>query len=162
MDRDTYRGKRLDNGRWAYGYYCFQRARRGGFGQQITADDFDRHLIVQVGGVVVDIDPTTKGQCTGLQEKNGRWIFEGDRIRITNNRDASIHKINEKLKDGESFETVVQYEPGVFCANCQPMIFYGRYVSSIGFMVGYCEKSGFDCVVIGNIHDNAPGEETYL
>ena len=70
--RALWRGKRVDNGEWMTGYYV----------GKLGCDD--RHTICDIDclvGVRVEIDPATLGQCTGLKDKEGGLIFEGDIIK---------------------------------------------------------------------------------
>jgi len=78
-DRYTFRGKRIDNGEWVYGYYSY-----------IPKSIFcahDRHFISRVLSDDPDdfdiaiIDPATVGQCTGLRDRKGKAIFEGDIVQ---------------------------------------------------------------------------------
>ena len=93
-ERYLFRGKRKDNGEWVYGFYVFRRKRSGVFGQVISELDYDRHLIIDTQGKSNEVIPETVGQCTGLRDKNGKLIFEGDLLRFTNtDNEQSIYKV---------------------------------------------------------------------
>ena len=129
-----FRGKRADNGEWIEGYYAKQ-SNHACFAHELKQQHFifkDVCLDFNLGGLQeFEIIPETVGQFTGLTDKNGVRIFEGD--------------IVERVSDGE--QAVISWLKYSAC--------FG--LSFDGWCCGfdnYDDNLPSDFEVIGNIHDN--------
>ena len=155
MREILFRGKTKD-GRWVYGdlvrrlvettwqdilgEYQFAIA---GTGEREKTVDFKNKRAEVISCTTVD--PATVGQFTGLCDKNGVKIFEGDIVKT--------HYANAVKSD--FIETVV-FHNGRFCANSK-ICETGEWWTSLADGVPHVsfDKSVYmeSCKVIGNIHD---------
>ena len=122
--RGLWRGKRTDNGEWVDGFLVKM------WGTVHLQDKEDENLAVPV-------DPETLGECTGLRDKNGKLIFEGDVVRTKKyGKDVYYSNVN----DYDIF--VVKFEPALFRLENHNR----RFILDDD---GYSKLE-----IIGNIHDN--------
>ena len=132
-----FRGKAthgLNAGKWIYGYYVkdFWMPTSAGFG--ILPIDKD------IGGYC-EVSPDTVGQYTGLTDKNGKKIFEGDIIKTETDLWSGETKKERVTRIG-----VVVYD-NKFCQ-------FGLNVKGFSRCWTLKRWKGDFNEVIGNIHDN--------
>ena len=84
MSRYLFRGKRVDNGEWVAGIYLFDDFGNAAIGVNGKWDivkgfcyECRNHL-----EEIYQVDPDTISQCTGIKDKNGKLIFEGDALNL--------------------------------------------------------------------------------
>lgn len=127
MREILFKAKRLDNGECVDGFYCCI----GPVGQE-------KHYIIPMYASAfygIEVDPSTVCQYTGLKDKNGKRIFEGDVVR----RETDYYG-KHKVYD----------EPVVWEDDIEKGFLGEPYTS------GYCIHGG-NWEVIGSIHDGEGG-----
>ena len=126
-----FRGQRLNNSEWIEG-------------NLLLSDDGKVARIIIWNNIGYDeypVDPATIGQYTGVVDKNGKQVYEGDIIGYTDTGETSV------------FGVVKWYHEGNFYINSDS---YCNYTSdndcaNVGYMLN---RATTKLQVMGNIYDN--------
>lgn len=135
MREILFRGKRKDNGEWFEGFYC-----KSGEKAYIIYDNE-----IAIGYVSMkEVIPETVGQYTGLCDKTGKKIFEGDIVES---------RASEVKEDWKIWQ--VGFEDGCFVFDSvRKSIKSRRKFKHEQNMLCVDEIKFYGLEVIGNIHDN--------
>ena len=103
MREILFRGKKIDNDEWTYGFY-FEHSIDGQKYSYIKYQTFDE------GFVTNEVVADTVGQFTGLCDKNGKKIFEGDIVESPNGTQGFIEWQNAEcaflVNIGDDWQTI--------------------------------------------------------
>ncbi len=127
MREILFRGKRKDNGEWIYGMLISFPAGKSFI---LSKETLLRCKYCDIDIVSCVILPETRGEYTGLTDKNGVKIFEGDIVRYGD----TIHKVVFEQRCGTAYFGLVYSD--------METLPFGHY------------QDLRQIEVLGNIHDN--------
>lgn len=124
-----FRGKTIYSGIWVEGDLVQRTDADGSKHYLIENNEFSEYRSYEV-------IPESVGQFTGLLDKNGKRIFEGDILKLT--------------YDGYSFNCEVKFKDGAFLVY-KDNAFNGGDADMT--LIGWLKHDDYVFEIIGNIHD---------
>ncbi len=141
MREILFRGKRTDNGEWVFGFYsalpdCV------GIVHMIETPKANPDET----NVTYFVDPSTVGQYTGLTDKNGKQIFEGDVVRTAFEDATGVIAFGDYAgpMNSDKYTHHIGFYP----------IWEGSFEKLLRKDLGFYSLAVKELEVIGNIHDN--------
>lgn len=142
MREIKFRGQRVDNREWVYGDLEYCRLKN-----LARIHIYDKEGYYKRQHFVY---PETVGQFTGMCDKKGKEIYEGDIVKVCNDMSCHEHIGVVTLKNG-CF--------GVY--NAKECSFHTLYLKTkITNNRGATIKVNYEFYIIGNVHDNPELLET--
>ena len=127
MREIKFRGYSKKYKRWFYGCLLIDETQKSFY------------IVDNMTGIAVEVEKETIGQYTGLHDKNGKEIYEGDIVKFLN-----------KYSDDEprSKSKVYTFDGTPFCIDVET----GEY--DVITLAWAMKQNIEDVEIIGNIHDN--------
>lgn len=124
-----FRGKRIDNGEWVYGYYFKTPLTDENSGEDVDGGLFflcgiERHCISNENGAVFVVDPETVGQYICGTDMYKAEIYDGDFLADT----------------ADTYGQVIRHDT--------------QWRWDIGGVIEELDKQNNWAEIVGNIHDN--------
>ena len=162
MREILFRGKRLHDNKWIYGNFVSDCEGNPHIIEPRFFYEDGHHLQYEDNtDTPVFIIPETVGQYTGLTDKNGKRIFEGDIVRYNTYDDfdcQSVAKFGEYNQDGSAGEysasKCIGFYVDVDNFTCPDLCEYGSNCFSNYLKQQNILEVAQYCEIIGNIHDN--------
>ena len=118
-----FRGRCAFSGVWRYGFYYVSK------GNHIIRNENDRESIVL---------EKTIGRFTGLHDKNGKEIYEGDILNVGENLVCEIVYVDKNVED---------YGDEIHCAFHAKVYIHNKTIPLDSYLKNNCE-------IIGSIYEN--------